>query len=196
MDKAQVPFRQAIAEFIQAAAQPPDKLEHQPRLYALATFLGKGQAYDDDVVYAAAWLHDIGVFIGHRPVEEAQLAAWDHVAYAERVVPVLLRRFRFPGEKIEHVLEVIHNHLPSRHPVSLEGTLVRDADILEQLGAIGIVRTVSKVGRDTRFRTHTDALRVLQKNAHELPRLLKLPQSKELAMKRVALMEEFLSELE
>ena len=158
-------YRQAIADYIHANAKPPDKFSHQARLYRLACELAEGQAFDDDVLYAAVWLHDLGVFIGHRPEEPVALAAWDNVSYAMKEAPGLLRRFGFPAEKIPAVVEVIRTHLPSTKPTSFEGTLMRDADILEQLGAIGIIRTVSKVGRDTRFIRFDDALRVLRRNA-------------------------------
>ena len=49
------------------------------------------------------------------------------------------------------VLECIAHHQPQDVPETIESTILRDADILEQLGAVGIVRTVCKVGRDTRF---------------------------------------------
>ena len=144
-------YRQAIVDYIRANARPPDKFSHQPRLYQLARQLADGRAFDDDVLYAAAWMHDLGVFIGHRPKDPVELAAWDHVAYAGEAVPALLRQFGFPAAKIPAVLDVIHTHLPTTEPASFEGMLMRDADILEQLGAIGILRVVSKVGRDTRF---------------------------------------------
>ena len=60
-------FRIAIADYIRREARPVEKFGHQPRLYALACRIGEGLQYDDDVLYAAAWLHDLGVFIGHRP---------------------------------------------------------------------------------------------------------------------------------
>ncbi len=186
-------YRQAIADYIRAHARPPDKFSHQPRLYQLARKLGEGHAFDDDVLYAAAWLHDIGVFIGHRPVEPAELATWDNVAYAVQKVPALLREFGFPAEKIPAVLSAIENHLPSRVPTSIEGVLLRDADILEQLGAIGIVRTLSKVGRDTRFPAHADALRVLRRNMEELPGKLDLAAAQALARERVQFTKAFLA---
>ncbi len=145
-------YREAIVDYIRAQAQPPDKFSHQPRLYHLAKRLAEGQPYDDDMLYAAAWLHDLGVFIGHRPEDPAALAAWDHVAYAAREVPEILQAIRLsrgqdPGRHRGH--PDASSLQPSRR--LFEGTLLRDADILEQLGAIAVLRTVSKVGRDTRF---------------------------------------------
>jgi len=185
-------YRSAIVEYIRANARPIDKFSHQPRLYALAKRLGEGMAYDDDVLHAAAWLHDIGVFVGHRPEDPVALAAWDNVAYAVKEVPRLLREFGFPVAKIEAVLEVIANHLPSGAPSSVEGVLLRDADILEQLGAVGILRNVSKVGRDTRFHTFSDAVAILRRNAAELPGKLQLPQARQMAEERLRVMAAFL----
>ena len=186
-------FRRAIADYILANANPPDKFSHQPRLYELATQLAQNQPFDDDVLYAAAWLHDIGVFIGHRPEDPVALAKWDNVAYALKEAPALLQRFGFPAEKIPAVIEVIRTHLPSSKPTSFEGTLLRDADILEQLGAVAILRTVSKIGRDTRYVTFEDALRVLQRNAEQLPFQLQLESARAFAQPRLKVLNAFLS---
>ena len=186
-------YRAAIADYIRAEANPPDKFSHQPRLYQLAKQLAQNQPFDDDVLYAAAWLHDIGVFIGNRPEDPADLAKWDNVAYALKEAPALLKRFGFPAQKIPAVIEVIRTHLPSGKPTSFEGTLLRDADILEQLGAVAILRTVSKIGRDTRFVTFEDALRVLQRNAEQLPLQLQIDSARALAKSRLQILNSFLS---
>ena len=187
-------YRQKVTEYIRAQAKPPDKFSHQARLFELARGLAGGQAFDEDVLFATAWMHDLGVFIGHRPEGPAALAKWDNVAYALEKTPGILTQFGFPPEKIPAVLDVIRTHLPSSEPVSFEGVLLRDADILEQLGSVGILRTVSKVGRDTRFITFADAIRVLEKNARELPKLLKLPAARKAAVKRVEVLNAFLEE--
>ena len=189
-------FRAAIAEYIRIQANPPDKFSHQPRLYALARTLAEGQPFDDDILYAAAWLHDLGVFIGHRPVELEALAAWDNVAYAMKEAPRLLREFGFPEAKIPPVVEVIRTHQPSAKPAAFEGVLLRDADILEQLGVVGILRTVSKVGRDTRFVRFGDALRALRRNLDQLPGQLQLASARRLAEPRITILTQFLAAAE
>ena len=189
-------FRQAIVDYIFANAKPPDKFSHQPRLYALAKRLAENESYDDDVLFAAAWLHDIGVFVGHRPEDPEQLAKWDNVAYAVRETPKLLARFHFPAEKIPAVIEVIQTHLPSGKPTRVEGVLLRDADILEQLGAIGVLRNVSKVGRDTRFVRFSDALRLLQKNVSQLPGQLQLASARKLAEQKIKVLKDFIEAAE
>jgi len=186
-------YRLAIEAYIRAEAKPPDKFSHQPRLHALAQRLAENRPFDDDILHAGAWLHDLGVFIGHRPADLAALAAWDNVAYAIEQTPRLLRQFGFPTAKIPAVVEVIRSHQPPGKPVSFEGILLRDADILEQLGAVGILRTVSKVGRDTRFVRFVDALRVLRQNLDELPAQLQLDSACRLADPRILALRGFLA---
>ena len=185
-------FRDAIVNYIRANAKPPDKFSHQPRLYRLAQQLAENNSYDDDVLFAAAWMHDLGVFIGHRPDDPAALAKWDSLAYTLRETPAVLKQLGFPVEKIPAVLEVIRTHQPAADPTCFEGVLLRDADILEQLGAVSILRTVSKVGRDTRFVRFSEALGVLRNNVEGLPSQLRLDAARRLAEPKVKTLKGFL----
>lgn len=185
-------FRTAIIHTIEQQARPIDKFGHQPRLYALTQRVGNGIAYDDDIVFAAAWLHDLGVFIGNRPDDSNALKNWDHVAYACSKVPEILASTDFPQGKIPFVLEAIRTHQPHDNPQTIEATILRDADILEQLGAIGILRNVSKVGRDTRYSRFSDIVPVLRKSLAELPSRIRLDSTRELAQPRIALLSAFL----
>lgn len=189
-------FRSSLAEYVRSQALPVDKLGHQPRLYALTRLVGQGMTYDDDVVYAAAWLHDLGVFIGHRPEDPVELSGWDNVSYAMRKAPEVLLQAGFPATKVAQVVEAVRTHQPHLHPAALEGTILRDADILEQLGSIGIMRVVAKIGRDTRYPTFTDAANTLRRALAELPDKLCLAAAKTLAGPRIALLRAFLEELD
>ena len=188
-------FRLPLAEYVRTQALPVDKLGHQPRLYALTQLVGRSMSYDDDVVYAASWLHDLGVFIGHRPEDPELLAGWDNVSYAMKQAPAALLRSGFPSTKVAQVVEVIRTHQPHLSPTTLEGTILRDADILEQLGAIGIMRVVAKIGRDTRYPTFTDAAATLRKSLADLPGKIQLDTAKTLAQPRISLLQAFLNEL-
>ncbi len=185
-------FRSRITSILEDQARPLDKFGHQPRLYALTRIVGKGLVYDDDIVFAAAFLHDIGVFVGHRPEEPAALAGWNHVEYASQYAPPLLRELEFPEEKIALVVRVIGQHQPRDTPESLEATILRDADILEQLGAIGILRAVAKTGRDTRYPTFTPVIAFLKRSLRELPPAIRLETTRALAEPRIASLEAFL----
>ena len=185
-------FRSRLAEYVRSQALPIDKLGHQPRLYALTQLVGQGMSYDDDVVYAAAWLHDLGVFIGHRPEDPEALASWDNVSYAMKQAPAALARCGFPVTKVAPVVEAIRTHQPHLSPTTVEGAILRDADILEQLGAIGILRVVAKIGRDTRYPTFTDAAGALRQALAHLPGRLRLDTAKALAQPKIDLLESFL----
>ena len=185
-------FRTALMDLIRREAKPVEKYGHQPRLFALAQQIARGLTYDDDVVFAAAWLHDLGVFVGHRPEDPAELARWDHVRYTCERAPQILAEAGFPAEKVPAVLAAIREHQPKDHPTTIESTILRAADILEQLGGIGIMRTVCKVGRDTRYATFTEAIETLRKNLQVLPGELRLENAKRLAEPRIAALKSFL----
>jgi uncharacterized protein len=186
-------WRDALVEYIRLEARPLEKFSHQPRLYSLIREIGTGLDFDDDVVFAAVWLHDLGVFYGHRPEDLEALARWDNTAYAMERAPAILRGFGFPEHKVPAVVEAIRTHQLSGEPASIEATLLRDADVLEQLGAVGILRTVCKIGRDTRFATFADAIRSLQKTLDSLPSLIRLDSARRLAEPRVAELRAFLA---
>lgn len=188
-------WRTRLADYIEGEAKPREKFGHQPRLYALTQAIGASGTYDDDIVYAAVWLHDLGVFTGHRPEDPEALARWDNTAYAIDCTPGLLKTFGFPPEKIAAVCECIRTHLPAFSPATLEATILRDADILEQLGAIGIARTLCKTGRDTRFATFTAAAQSLQTALDRLPQLITLPESRAMAEPRIKAHQRFLAAL-
>ncbi len=189
-------YRAWLMEFMKREAKPEDKFGHQPRLYASTRLVGAGLEYDDDVVFAAAWLHDLGVFVGHRPEDPAQLKQWDHVGYAMERVPGILEQAGFPAAKTPMVLEVIRTHQPQDAPKTVEAVILRDADILEQLGAVGILRAVAKVGRDTRFQTFTQAVAGLRRAVSELPGKLRTATARELAEPKVRVLREFLAAVE
>ncbi len=185
-------FREALHELIAREARPVDKFGHQPRLYVLTRQVGEGESYDDDVVYAAAWLHDLGVFIGHRPEDPDALSRWDHVQYTVERAPALLAEAGFPAAKVAAVIDAIRTHQPGDRPSTLEGIILRDADILEQLGAVGIMRALAKVGRDTRYPTFTDAVAALQRNLELLPAQLRLERARALAEPKLRILAAFL----
>jgi uncharacterized protein len=189
-------WREALYDYIAEQAKPQEKFGHQPRLYALTQLIGGGEMYDDDIVYAAVYLHDLGVFSGHRPEEPELLARYDNTAYAVERTPAILAGMGFPAEKIVAVQACIATHQPGHAPETIEATILRDADILEQLGAIGVLRTVCKVGRDTRFPTFTQAAESLRRALESLPAMIRLPQTRVLAEPRVAAMRHFLQAVE
>jgi uncharacterized protein len=189
-------WRESVVAYIRDEALPVDKFGHQPRLYALAVRLAEGMEYDDDILFAAVWMHDLGVFLEHRPRDPVELADWDHVPYTVARMRALLPGLGFPAGKIEAVAEAIQTHQPQEEPASVEAVLLRDADILEQLGAIGALRALVKVGRDTRFPTFSSVLPVLRRAVEDLPGRLRLESARRLAAPRVVLLGSLIAGLE
>jgi uncharacterized protein len=196
VDRVAVGWRESVVDYIRAEAQPEDKFGHQPRLYALARRVGEGTAFDDDIVFAAAWMHDLGVFLGHRPDDPDQLARWDHVPYTIARSRELLAGWGFPAEKLEGVAEAIRTHQPQDEPVTTEAILLRDADILEQLGAMGALRALVKIGRDSRYPTYSSVIPVLQRAVEELPGRLHTRKAKQIALARVERLRMLLAAIE
>lgn len=186
-------WREGLEAYIKREAQPVEKWSHQPRLLALARQIAEGTSADDDILFAAVYMHDLGVFTGHRPKNTKELVCWDNTAYAVREVPPILAQLGFPLEKMDAVKECIQHHQPHTEPESIEATILRDADILEQLGAIAILRTVCKIGRDTRFHTFADATVSLHRALNALPRQLRTAKAKELAQPKIEALRAFLA---
>jgi uncharacterized protein len=178
-------WREAVVAYIFTEAQPVDKFGHMVRLYALACRVGQGMEFDDDIVFAAAWMHDLGVFLGHRPHDPMELARWDHVPYTISRSRELLAGWGFPLGKLDGVAEAIRTHQPQDEPVEIEAILLRDADILEQLGAIGAMRALAKIGRDSRYPTFSSVLPVIEKAVAVLPGKLRLESTRRMAAPRV-----------
>jgi len=180
-------WRASVVEYIRREAQPKDKFGHQPRLYALACKIGEAEAlaYDDDIVFAAVWMHDLGVFLGHRPQNPEALAKWDHVPYTIARTRELLAAWDFPAEKIDRVARAINTHQAHQQPVEIE-----------QLGTIGALRAFIKVGRDTRYESFSSVIPLLKRVLNDLPSQLHLTHAKLLAVPRVQALRDFLVAIE
>jgi uncharacterized protein len=189
-------WRNSVIAYIREEAKPQDKFGHQPRLYRLTQELAAdpstGLKCDDDVLFAAAWMHDLGVFLGHRPSDPVELAQWNHVPYTIARTLELLPKWGFPQSKLNAVAETIRTHEAKYEPVIPEAVVLRDADILEQLGAVGALRAIVKVGRDTRYATYSEIVPVLEKALAHLPGQLRLAQSRTMAESRVEILSAFL----
>lgn len=109
--------------------------EHVQRVYRLALYIAEQEGADIFIVSVAALLHDIGRLVTHtRGKPHAELSVEE--------ARLLLRKYRLKKEPVEAILHAIEAHSYSRgiEPRTLEASVVRDADRLDGLGAIGILR--------------------------------------------------------
>ena len=194
--RAQLPggWREKVSAFAAANLQHTAwGVSHGERDYHLAQEIARrdGIAVDDDVLFAAATLHDIAAF-----------APWaktgvDHGVRAAEVLPDSLKSWGFPEAKIAGVQDAVSHHMYYQTVgAGPEARVLRDADTLDFLGWEGITRILSL---STRHRWATDvatAVATLRKNADELPPTLSTTSGKAMAVPRVDAMHTYLAGLD
>jgi uncharacterized protein len=109
--------------------------EHISRVYTLALHIAEQEGANCFIVGMAALLHDLG---RAAPRHEAAHHADLSVLFATE----LMDRYQVPTELQEEIIHAILAHSFSKgiEPQTLEACVVRDADRLDGLGAIGILR--------------------------------------------------------
>ena len=157
-------------------------INHTRRLLHLVELIGEDQQYDTNVVWLAAHLHDWGAY------KPWALEGVDHVQRSLEVVEAFLTEQGFSEELKSKVLECIGGHHSQHSDMSLEAILLRDADVLDFLGVVGILRDFSKSPKDLRKGYETT-----KKRREKLPKTLHLEKSKELAEARIRQMDKFLA---
>jgi uncharacterized protein len=179
---------------------------HVKRVYSLAVSIAEQEGANRFIAGMAALLHDLGRLSHDTTMHHADLST---MLAAELLLP-----YRLAPETREAILHAITAHSFSRgiEPYTLEAGIVRDADRLDSLGAIGILRwaiagtmrrtpqTQAYVPDDPFAEQHQpdDSAYMLD---HFFTKLLKLPDGmitktgRRMAEQRVAFMREYLDEL-
>lgn len=118
--------------------------DHVERMTSWCQRLGVEQGADMISLVAGALVHDIGVLKDRK----------NHYIAGKPIAESILRDAGLPEDKIEAALHVLESH--SRYggpaPASLEARVGQDADALEYIGAIGILRAVIRGLTDGSFR--------------------------------------------
>lgn len=185
-------WRTAVRAFAAAHFHNPAwGLSHNDRDYRLARDLAKadGAAVDDDVLFAAAYLHDIAAF---QPWEKADL---DHSDVGAEAAGPVLREAGFPMAKLAAVQGAIREHMYYRDPHGPEATYLHDADALDWLGAIGVARVMALADPAGAQPDGPAVLRMLQDNLRDVPARVVSPAGKALVPARRAELEGWLKAL-
>lgn len=153
---------------------------HCYRVYHLARELD--DEYDNDILYASCFLHDIitGPDSHQKSADKAEQ---------------LLHEVGFPPEKINSVVECIKTHWPGSNPQLKEAKMLHDANLMDSLGAIGVIRL--SIGAF--FWYHVNSLKKvvdLIKEFREKAQYLIFDKSKKLAEQKIKFMDDLLKELE
>lgn len=128
----------SVEQFVReqlAGQQAGHGVDHVLRVLKTAQQIQAEVGGDVLVVQLAAWLHDVGDAKFHGGVERSAHFARE-----------ILDRLAVSAEVIDHVAHIVDNISfrkgAAAAVLSLEGQIVQDADRLDALGAIGIVRTI------------------------------------------------------
>lgn len=109
--------------------------DHVERVLRVSRQIQAETGGDLFVIELAALLHDVGDAKFHEGVELSGKFARE-----------ILSTLGVSDEIIEHVVHIVENisfrKRDSAAPLSIEGSVVQDADRLDALGAVGIVRTI------------------------------------------------------
>lgn len=113
------------------------KLSHVHRLLKLISLIGADLAYDETAMTIATYLHDWGAYRNFKQ------PGVDHALRSMQVAgSLILPRMELSEGTTATILEAIayHDYRDQRPVSSIEALLLREADFLDFLGIIGIVR--------------------------------------------------------
>lgn len=112
-------------------------LDHSDRVYGWCEVLAKAEGGDLEVLRAASLLHDIAV----PTVGRAR-----HYEEGARIARQFLAEKGLPPERVEAIAHAIeaHSRFGGPEPKTLEAKILYDADLLDFIGAIGIVRAIGR----------------------------------------------------
>ena len=164
---------------------------HVERVLGLALRLSEKyrDRIDLEALVVAILLHDIG-----RRFEEDY--GEHHAIISARLARHLLKAMGYGEDFISKIEEIILSHSFSlkKKPKSLEAMILSDADKLDAIGAIGVVRAFMLGGE--RRETIEDKIKHFHEKLLKLKELLYLEESTRIAERRHKFLEEFLRELE
>jgi Predicted HD superfamily hydrolase len=185
-------WRAAVHRFAEANLKHPAwGLSHSVRDYELAKELAAADAVklDDDVLYAAAYLHDVAAFAPWRNADV------DHQDEAARIVESMLAGTGFPMAKIEAVRGAIRTHMFARDPEGPEAIYLHDADALDWLGAIGVARVFGLVDPNGGSPDGPTVVKRLEMSLTSVPPRIISKAGKARAPQRARELEQFLRDL-
>lgn len=185
-------WKNRLLDFTKKFEHPAWGFSHFNRIYELALELALSQQLDvdKDVLFAAAYLHDIGAF---KPYSQK---GKDHSDVAIEHCNDILKSIDFPMKKISLVKDVIKSHMFYVKPEeNTESKIFHDADTLDFMGSIGVTRILSIVGIEDWTPDLKSAIELLEKFSKELPQSLVTEKAREIGQIRKKEMDVFLKNL-
>jgi uncharacterized protein len=171
------------------ADEPVASTDHVERMTRWCQELGPAIDADMEVLIPGALLHDVGVVINRKK----------HYVVGRTRAADILRESGFPEDKIDaalHVLEA-HSRYGGPDPQTAEGKVGQDADALEYIGAIGILRAVVRGLNDGSFNGRiSDFPEYLRSVLSKVEGTFHTEKAEELGRSRLKYMRSFLERIE
>jgi uncharacterized protein len=125
------------------ADEPVASPDHVERMTGWCQLLGPKIGADMEVLLAGALIHDVGVVTDRK----------NHYTVGRKRGRKILEEVGFPAEKVEDALHVLeaHSRYGGPDPQTTEAKVGQDADALEYIGAIGILRALVRGLNDGSF---------------------------------------------
>ncbi|HTA37831.1 MAG TPA: HD domain-containing protein [Candidatus Acidoferrales bacterium] len=165
--------------------------QHSERNYDVGMKLaaGDGLQVDTDVLFAAAFLHDMSAFM---PCADKKLEHGDCAAQSSGPI---LRDAGFPMSKFPAVQAAEMGHMYYRDPGTDAAAIVlHDADSLDFLGDIGAARMISLTGESAA--SFAPAVKSLRAFLKEIPPRLLTKTGRQIGAERAAELQRFLDALD
>ena len=180
-------YRLAQAKFV----HPAWGWQHSERNYDLAMRLAKddGLKVDTDVLFAAAFLHDMAAF---EPCADKKMEHGDCAAIESGAI---LRSAGFPMAKFPAVQAAERTHMYYRNPGEAPASIVlHDADSLDFLGDVGAARLIALTG--SQAPSFEPAVKELRELLTAVPPHLVTKAARRIGARRAAELRAFLDSLD
>jgi uncharacterized protein len=182
--------------------------DHVQRVYNLAVHIAKKEQANIRVVRISSLLHDIS-----RDLQDSKKGTICHAEHGAIRAREILKRYDLPKKDIDNIVHSIAAHRFRKNvvPKTIEAMILRDADKLDSIGAIGIGRSFMFAGEagsklhnkeismlPVIDRSYTDDDTAYQEYLYKLSKIKDLMHTKEgarIAEKRHTFMEQFFETL-
>ena len=108
---------------------------HLFRISAIALELAKREGGRKDIIEAAAWLHNVGLIHGNK----------NHDMTGKKIAEEFLKSIGVSFIDSEQILHCIEAHEGNVRAISKEAKVVHDADVIDKMGPLGVIRQTWKL---------------------------------------------------
>jgi HD superfamily phosphodiesterase len=128
-------WNEKLAEFVLKLEHPAWGHHHAMRVHAMSLELAHAEntIVDEESLFAAACLHDIGTF------EEYRAEEVDHAERSADLSPEILKGFGFPDDRIPLVCDIIREL-----PRTLQSTQAQKIGVIRKREMVEFIETLSE----------------------------------------------------